>query len=195
MKMLRKHTAVWVLFVFSTICLHAQKIGIKNNLLYDATTTLNLGVEFGISKKTTAQLFYGFNPWKFHNSDNTVKQLRHWVLVPEFRYWFCEKFNGHFLGVHVLGGQYNLSNMHIPNPFFKNLGSRRYEGWFLGGGVTYGYQWMLSRHWNLEASIGAGYIRFHQKEFDCQVCAPQLNKRNKNYFGPTKLALSIMYVF
>ena len=85
MKMLRKHTAVWVLFVFSTICLHAQKIGIKNNLLYDATTTLNLGVELGISKKTTAQLFYGFNPWKFHTSANAGIQLRHWVVVPVFR--------------------------------------------------------------------------------------------------------------
>ncbi|MGM9695189.1 MAG: DUF3575 domain-containing protein, partial [Alloprevotella sp.] len=40
-----------------------------------------------------------------------------------------------------------------------------------------------------------GYLRFHNKEFDCEVCAPQLNRRNKNYFGPTKLALSIMYLF
>ena len=36
---------------------------------------------------------------------------------------------------------------------------RHYEGWYVGGGLTYGYQWMLSRHWNLEASIGVGYAR------------------------------------
>lgn len=29
----------------------AQKVAVKTNLLYDATSTLNLGLEFGLSKK------------------------------------------------------------------------------------------------------------------------------------------------
>ena len=58
-----------------------------------------------------------------------------------------------------------------------------------------GYQWPLSRHWNLEASAGLGYIRFHYKEFPCTACGALVRETDKNYFGPTKLALSLMYCF
>jgi hypothetical protein len=44
---------------------------------------------------------------------------------------------------------------------FKALKHNRYEGWFYGAGVSYGYQWVMSKHWNLEGNIGAGYARIH----------------------------------
>ena len=31
----------------------AQKVALKSNLLYDATTTMNLGLEFGLARKWT----------------------------------------------------------------------------------------------------------------------------------------------
>ena len=63
------------------------------------------------------------------------------------------------------GGEFNAANMNIPVPgaFFggDNLRSGvrdyRYQGSFLGAGATYGYQWILSRHWNIEAEVGVGY--------------------------------------
>lgn len=177
----------------SLLTANAQKVALKTNLLYDATTTPNLGAELAMGKKSTLQLFYGLNPWKFA-SDRT-KQLRHWLLMPEYRYWTCQKFNGHFFGIHALGGQYNVGGIDLPNPVFKDLDKKRYEGWYAGGGLTYGYQWLLSRHWNLEASVGVGYIRFHYKEFPCTECGALIQENNKNYFGPTKLALSLMYCF
>lgn len=177
----------------SLLTANAQKVALKTNLLYDATTTPNLGAELAMGKKSTLQLFYGLNPWKFA-SDRT-KQLRHWLLMPEYRYWTCQKFNGHFFGIHALGGQYNVGGIDLPNPVFKDLDEKRYEGWYAGGGLTYGYQWLLSRHWNLEASVGVGYIRFHYKEFPCTECGALIQENNKNYFGPTKLALSLMYCF
>lgn len=188
-----KRIMLLLLLFGAVIQLQAQKVSLKTNLLYDATTTPNLGIEVGLGRKHTAQLFYGINPFRF--SSNETKQLRHWLLMPEYRYWFCEKFNGHFLGIHLMGGQFNIGGIDIPNPIFKNLKNRRYEGWYAGGGITYGYQWMLSRHWNLEASLGLGYDRIHYKQFDCRECAPLDREADKNYFGPTKLALSLMYCF
>ena len=35
---------------------HAQKVALKSNLLYDATTTLNLGLEIGLARKWTLEL-------------------------------------------------------------------------------------------------------------------------------------------
>ena len=190
---IRKYGLSLILTLASLLTANAQKVALKTNLLYDATTTPNLGAELAMGKKSTLQLFYGLNPWKFA-SDRT-KQLRHWLLMPEYRYWTCQKFNGHFFGIHALGGQYNVGGIDLPNPVFKDLDEKHYEGWYAGGGLTYGYQWLLSRHWNLEASVGVGYIRFHYKEFPCTECGALIQENNKNYFGPTKLALSLMYCF
>lgn len=73
---------------------YAQKVAVKTNLLYDATTTMNLGLEIGLGKKWSLDLSGNYNPWKF--DDET--RLRHWGVQPELRYWLCEKFNGSFSG-------------------------------------------------------------------------------------------------
>ena len=64
-----------------------------------------------------------------------------------------------------------------------------------GGGVTAGYQWPLSRHWNLEASLGVGYDYIRYDKFKCGECGEKLKSSHANYFGPTKLAISVLYVF
>ena len=169
----------------------AQEVAIKTNLLYDAATTPNLGVEIGTAPKQTLQLTYGWNPWKFgHN-----KQLRHWTLSPEYRWWFCHRFNGHFLGAHALGGQFNVGGVKLPMGIWKALRDHRYQGWMVGGGVTYGYQWIFSKHWNLEASLGVGYLRINYKKFVCADCGEQLAHKKRNYVGPTKAAVSLIYLF
>ena len=68
----------------------AQNVALKTNLMYLATATPNLGVEASVGRKHTVQLFYGLHPWKSASG----RSLRHWVLQPEYRYWFCESFNG-----------------------------------------------------------------------------------------------------
>jgi hypothetical protein len=71
----------------------AQELAVKTNLLYDATTTGNIGVEAGLSKKWTLDVSGNLNPWTFSNN----KKIKHWMVQPEARYWLCEKFNGQFL--------------------------------------------------------------------------------------------------
>jgi hypothetical protein len=180
------------LFALFTVASRAQ-VAIKNNVLYDIATTPNLGVEVGLSKKTTAQLFYGLNPWKFSDT----KQMRHWTLIPEYRYWLCHKFSGHFFGIHAMGGEFNVQGIDDPAGLlpFDDLKNNRYEGWYVGGGLTYGYQWILGKHWNLEASLGVGYDYVQYKKSDCGTCGKLTEKDHTHYVGPTKLALSIMYLF
>lgn len=185
---------VWLL----AICLwaaglsaSAQNVALKTNLLYWATTTPNLGAEVSFARKHSVQLFYGLNPWKASSG----KSIRHWVLQPEYRYWFCESFNGWFLGAHLMGGEFNAGNVDLPFGLVESLKDRRYEGWYAGGGITVGYQWPISRHWNFEASVGLGYDYIKYDKFECGVCGEQLKSGHSNYFGPTKAALSFLYVF
>ncbi len=169
----------------------AQGIGLKTNVLYWATTTPNVGLEAQTGRRHTAQLFYGLNPWRFSGD----KLLRHWVLQPEYRYWFCQTFNGWFVGAHAMGGQFDAGGIKLPFGLLKDFRDKRYEGWFVGGGVTAGYQLPLSRHWNMETSIGVGYDYLHYSSYECGTCGNRTGTDHRNYVGPTKAALELVYMF
>lgn len=169
--------------------LRAQNVALKTNLLYWATTTPNIGAEFRLGQKHSLQAFYGLNPWKQSGGNHST--LRHWVVMPEWRYWFCQTFNGAFLGVHALGGQYRVGEVDLPFGMFPTLGERRYKGWYVGGGVTAGYQWPLTTHWSLEAALGVGYI--YSPYDGCDHCNNKTKDGHRNYVGPTKAALSLVY--
>lgn len=180
-----------LLFATSAGMAKAQDVAIKTNALYLATATPNLGVEISTGKKHTAQLFYGLNPWDV----SSTKSLKHWVLMPEYRYWFCQSFNGWFVGAHLMGGQFNAGGYKLPFGLLPKFKDRHYEGWYIGGGVTAGYQWPLSRHWNLETSIGFGYDYISYDKYRCGECGEKLDSDHSNYLGPTKAALSLLYIF
>lgn len=181
----------------------AQKLALKTNLLYDASTTPNIGAEFGLGRRMTGQLFYGLNPWTYGGSGTETKKAKHWVLMPELRWWTCSKMNGWFIGVHGMGGEFNGANVKVPTTgaFFKGLDvfdavrNTRVEGHYLGGGLTVGYQWILSRHWNIEAEVGAGYNRVWYDQFPCAECGTKLSEGRTHYAGLTKAGISLMYVF
>lgn len=177
---------------------YGQKAAIKTNLLYDATSTLNLGFEFGLSPKWTLDISGNYNPWEF--GDN--RKMKHWLVQPEFRYWLCEKFNGHFFGIHAHGAQYNWGGM-LPwgfkdgemfGVYSRQMSDHRYEGWLLGAGISYGYQWILGKRWSLEASVGLGYAYLDYGKFKCEKCGEKIADQHRNYFGPTKAAISIIYI-
>ena len=58
----------------SALTAHSQ-LAVKTNLLYDATTTPNLGAEVRVGSKSTINLVYGLNAWSF-KGDSKVKHCR-----------------------------------------------------------------------------------------------------------------------
>lgn len=181
-----------VLMLTCAIGMHGQeknyympKFAIKTNALYWATTTANLGFEVGLSKKLTLDVSGNYNPWEFSNN----KQIKHWLVQPELRYWLCERFYGHFFGLHAHYAEANVSNLNI-----FGLGDYRYQGNIYGAGISYGYQWILNKRWSMEATVDVGYARLNFDKYNCGTCGSKIGKEHKNYFGPTKIALSIIYV-
>lgn len=164
-------------------------IALKVNFLYGATLTPNAGVEFGLGKKSTMDISAGYN---FYDPSNG-KQWKHWLIQPEYRWWFCERFNGAFIGGHLLGGQFNFAKIDFPFNVFSDLKDNRYEGEFYGVGAVFGYQWILGKRWNLELAIGAGYVRVDYDKYGCDTCGPAIDKGHKNYFGPTKASVSLLF--
>lgn len=121
------------------------------------------------------------------------KKLKHYLIQPELRWWLCETFNGIFIGAHVLGGEYNIGGIELPLKVFPSIKDYRYEGYFYGGGVSIGHQWILTNRWSLEASAGVGYIRTHFDKYPCEECGKKIKTDNKNYWGPTKVSISFIY--
>lgn len=87
-----KKTFLLLVFVLLSCNIYSQVVGIKSNLLYDATTSLNLGVEVALDSKLTLDISGNYNSWEFNGN----KQFKHWLVQPELRYWMCETFNGSF---------------------------------------------------------------------------------------------------
>lgn len=170
--------------------LQAQDLAVKSNLLYDATATINLGVEAGLAEKWTIDISGNLNAWDFSGN----RKWKHWLIQPEARYWLCDKFNGHFFGLHVHGGAFNTANVKTPFGLFGDCSSERHEGWYYGAGISYGYQWMLGKRWNFELSIGAGYVRSDYDVYENPVCGDYLGKGHDNYFGITKASASIIFL-
>ena len=83
-----------------------QEFAVKTNVLYDATMTINLGAELEVAPKWSVELSGNFNGWNMGNG----RRWKHWLVQPEARYWFCEALGGHFLGMHLLGGKYNIGH-------------------------------------------------------------------------------------
>lgn len=156
----------------------AQKIAVKTNAAYWATTTLNLGAEFAVGKKMTLDLTGNYNPFTF--KDN--KKIMHWAVQPEWRIWTCERFAGHFFGLHAHYGQYNAG-----------IKTYRYDGWLAGAGVSYGYQWVIGKRWNLEAELGVGYAYLDYDKYLRDRCGKFVESSHRNYVGPTKLSISFLY--
>lgn len=175
-----KRLLVLCCFIVVTYVLNAQSLAVKTNSLYWAALSPNASIELKLNRKFTTDLQAVYNPWEFKNG----KKFKFWLAQPELRYWLCEAFEGHFVGVHLHAAQFYV----VPE---KNV----YDGYLAGGGLTYGYNWILSPHWNLEALVGLGYARLWYKEYPNLPCLKCYENKKKNYLGLTKIALSVSYMF
>lgn len=190
----------YILLLFGLLVQFGAKgqndVAIKSNILYDLTATISAGIEVGLAPRWSLDVSGNFNAWTMKND----RRWKHYLVQPEVRYWLCDRFMGHFLALHLHGGQYNFGGIKNSINFLgtnlSNLTTHRYQGWLAGAGVGYGYAFVLGRHWNLELEAGIGYAYTVFDEFECAGCGRKVNTDlNHHYFGPTKLAVNFVYLF
>lgn len=174
----------------------AQDAAIKTNLVADALLSPNLGVEFGLAPKWSLDISGEFNGWKLSHS----RVWKHWFAMPELRYWLCDRFQGHFFALDVMAGQYNIGGFNgrwnMLGTDARKLKDSRFQGWYGGAGIAYGYAWPLAEHWNIEAEIGIGWTYTRYDRFKCAGCGVKEDSRHPhNFVGPTKAAVNVVYVF
>ena len=85
---------------------HAQQAGIKTNLLYWATATPNVGLEWSLAPATPFRPPSGTTPSTFPTvqiptASPPTPNLHHWLVMPEAKYWFCRAFERGYVGLHA----------------------------------------------------------------------------------------------
>lgn len=180
------------IFIFSFACnsvLHAQKnanispniLNFKTNLAAWSVVIANISTEISIGKQYSIDIPLYWSSWHIHDK-HALKTI---FLQPEGRFWFLNPGNGHFAGVHTHIGWFNLKwNRNRFQDAQKPL---------LGAGISYGYAFNLCNHYGIEITVGAGYANIKYDTFYNVENGAQIDTYTKNYWGITRIGLSITY--
>lgn len=193
--MLKKFFGVFVFtLLLTTLASRAQVVALKSDVLNWAAASLNIEPEVKVGKRSTIALGISWNPWTV-KEDTKNRKWKHLLVQPEYRYWFCEAFGGHFLGLHSFYARFNAGNVKLPFGIWDGLQDNRYQGNLFGAGIGYGYHWILKGRWAMEAEVGLGFGYLDYDRYDCVRCGTHRAAEDKWVFMPTKLSLSFIYVF
>lgn len=94
---MKKQLFILLLLVSGNVL--AQRAAVKTNLLHDVATAPSLAAEWAFASRWTLDVAGSACPWNF--ADN--RKWKFWMTQGEARYWLCQSFYGHFLGVHAGG--------------------------------------------------------------------------------------------
>lgn len=156
---------------------------IKTNVAYLAATVANLGIEYSFGEHYSIDFPIIYSPY-------TVARnycLRLFAVQPEFRYWLRNPMQGHFFGVHMNVGRFNIA---------VNSKTRYQSSGLYGVGLSYGYMLPFARRWAAEFTIGAGYVYTKYDSF-YNIPNGAYDERGVpyNYWGLTKVGIGLVYRF
>ena len=156
----------------------AQFLTVKTNLADWATASPNFGAEFILSQHLSVDLSVTGTPFKIKD-DIYLKHIR---LQPELKYWLASPLAKHYVGTTAFYSSYDAG--------YKQRG---YYGDAFAVGLTYGYNWILSRRWNLEVGAGVGVIRYRTARYVPGTTPPDPNEEGWK-IAPVKLGINFVYV-
>ncbi len=157
---------------------------IKSNALYLAAGVTNIGGEYAFHPHWSVDLPLVYSPYTLART----YRMRFLYIQPEARYWLDRPMRGHFFGVHLHAGVFNVS--------LDNKNRYQSEKGFHGAGISYGYAMPLSRRWSMEFTVGVGYAFTRYCTYYNVPNGLRYEKdRPYNYWGLTKLGLNFVYRF
>lgn len=119
----------------------------------------NIGVETSIGKKTTFQLDVAASFWESFDGG----PLKFYMVTPEVRYHFNEKFDGFYVGANISYAKYELQKYG-----YSDTGNYQ-KGFSFFIGPTIGYQWKLNETWGLDLFLGGGHQEANYKLYSLET--------------------------
>lgn len=156
-------------------------MALKTNVAYDAFGVLNLAYECQFAERWTAELPVMWSLWDWKQD----RGLRTVALQPGVKFWFTEPGRGHAVGADLGLAWYNYRWDH-----------KRYQDTsrpLMGISLNYAYTLTLGRGWAAEFSLGVGYVNTRYNTYFNIEDGALINTRDRNYFGPTRVGISLVY--
>lgn len=174
-------------------------LALKTNLLYDAASLVNLGLEVPVGKRFSIAADAVFPWWRNRGADVTIQMLGGML---EGRYWFGkrdkkEAMTGFFAGVQAGAGYFDfqLGNW---------TGGNGVQGdFYLLGGVSAGFAHEIRPGLRFEYSLGVGYLRCDFQEYfsadgtkygDIKAIPYPWQVKRLSGFLPTKASVSLVWM-
>lgn len=161
----------------------SRYVAVKTNLAAWAGTIMNLAADVQVARHWSVELPVLWCPW-YVSDKHAVKTF---TIQPEARYWLSKPGKGHFFGVHAHVGWFNVK-----------WNRDRYQDTdrpLLGAGISYGYLLPFNAHWAGEFTLGAGYANMRYDTYYNIDNGARIDTRTKNYWGITRVGLSVVYRF
>lgn len=114
------------------------------------------------------------------------KSFNYLELTPSLRYFFKTNAKGLFLQTSIGASTFDIEGLSNGKFFYTNLPQQKHKGWFMRGGLSFGYRMPITVNIFMEPTIGYGYhyIKYRQ---------PSLSTEHK--WGGQDIGLNIGYVF
>ncbi len=156
---------------------------VKTNLLYDAATIFNLGVELGLWKGLVLDVNYMHNPW-------IRADYSHWYRVhgAEFglKYYINDQQRP-FASGHHIGASAQMLTFDITGILADA------DPWKFGPMLTYGYTLPVRERLNIDFEVGAGAIFGDIHKYDAVDHLRLWRKTDKAAFVP-KAGITLQYL-
>lgn len=166
----------------------AQKLSLSTNLIdYACLGTLNAETSCTIARHWSLTAGVRFNPFTFHKGDPVRQfQYRQQSYALGARYWPWHSFSGWWISGKVRYQEYNWGGI---------FSRETEEGDKIGLGISAGYTYMISSHFNVEFGLGAWGGRAWFQKYSCPVCGPTVDNGRKWFLFPDDIMISLAYVF
>ncbi len=128
----------------------AQRVAVKTNFVDWGTLAPNIGMETRLSRHLTLNTSISGAPFNVKVSGYEFKYLR---FDPELRYYFTRPMARHFIAFSTTLGSIRWNRYDKSQSNYEG-----YEGAIMAVGASYGYCKPISKHWNIEAEIGVGWL-------------------------------------
>lgn len=167
-----------------------SRIFLYTNMLYDVALTPNLGVGMGVTDRLTVTADWMWARWS--NRD----RRRYWRIYGgdlELRYRIGPARDGRPLAGHHIGVYGSLACYDFQaGRSHTGVLSDRYN---YAVGVSYTYSLPLSARFNIDFSLGVGYLwGTYKKHTPIDDCDVWLSTHRMRWFGPTRVGVSLVWL-